>query len=245
MNGIDFQNKLDENEVTTDLGSRIDIVFSNYEYVYTGVYESLFSYHKPLFCEILCSENTLIARKNHNIDSRNNHNIDSRNNQNIDSSNNNFKSVIYHDKKITYSVKKNEIKRTESPQRCAMPIILKNRIHTKINGSTYTLDHNCAFDSITFGIKFVMKNFIFRNFVEQNYKHNFVKSLTTNIETNMQSIVNFYLKANIINKPSNGVLQKSMPLLPREFAASSKRIRFFIAIPRTCYRRDIETSSSR
>jgi hypothetical protein len=57
MKSIGFQNKLDINEITTELGTQIDIVFSNYDLVLPGVYESVFSYHKPIFCELLNNEN--------------------------------------------------------------------------------------------------------------------------------------------------------------------------------------------
>ncbi|XP_055600404.1 uncharacterized protein LOC129749455 [Uranotaenia lowii] len=52
LNRKNLFDKLVCNEPTTDLGSRLDIVFSNIRNISTGVYESYFSDHKPVFAII-------------------------------------------------------------------------------------------------------------------------------------------------------------------------------------------------
>jgi hypothetical protein len=48
---------------TTINNTQIDVVFSNHPFLYAGVYESVFSDHKPIFCEILRSEDETLRRK--------------------------------------------------------------------------------------------------------------------------------------------------------------------------------------
>jgi hypothetical protein len=42
--------------VTTNLRTQIDVIFSNMQFVRSGVYETYFSYHKPIFSKIYDSD---------------------------------------------------------------------------------------------------------------------------------------------------------------------------------------------
>jgi hypothetical protein len=42
--------------VTTNLGTQIDVIFSNMQFVRSGVYETYFSYHKPIYSKIYDSD---------------------------------------------------------------------------------------------------------------------------------------------------------------------------------------------
>lgn len=47
-----FKSALDESIVTTDYASQLDIIYINFEFFRSGVYDSYFSDHKPTFIEI-------------------------------------------------------------------------------------------------------------------------------------------------------------------------------------------------
>lgn len=52
MGEYGLKNKLNISEPTTNFNTQIDIIFSNIKNLKTGVYESYFSYHKPVFFQI-------------------------------------------------------------------------------------------------------------------------------------------------------------------------------------------------
>ncbi|XP_062709567.1 uncharacterized protein LOC134288515 isoform X1 [Aedes albopictus] len=52
MIGLSYVSKLPPTEATTILGSRLDVVYANFEYITAGVYECYFSDHKPIYCII-------------------------------------------------------------------------------------------------------------------------------------------------------------------------------------------------
>ncbi|XP_062705356.1 uncharacterized protein LOC134287489 [Aedes albopictus] len=54
-----YVSKLSPTEATTILGSRLDIVYANFENITAGVYECYFSDHKPIYC-IICSKQSCL-----------------------------------------------------------------------------------------------------------------------------------------------------------------------------------------
>lgn len=52
MNIYGFQTIFSESTITTDYASQLDVIFTNFDCMRFGVYESYFSDHKPVFLEI-------------------------------------------------------------------------------------------------------------------------------------------------------------------------------------------------
>lgn len=52
MGQMNFSNNMPNQESTTNYNTQIDVVFSNFDQLTSGSYESYFSDHKPIFCMI-------------------------------------------------------------------------------------------------------------------------------------------------------------------------------------------------
>lgn len=50
MKAFQMENKLSENDLTTDNNTQIDVIFANFKNIVAGTYESCFSDHKPIWC---------------------------------------------------------------------------------------------------------------------------------------------------------------------------------------------------
>jgi hypothetical protein len=216
---------------TTINNTQIDVVFSNHPYLYAGVYESVFSDHKPIFCEILQTEDETLRRKG----------LASLRKKSIGEISRGKKNVRPSKKEKEVSdvpVKKEKTtKRKSSPTRKDVPrkkktvptvptvqyssekSILNNSFVETVNINNvvteYILNCNCAFNSITFGFLHAMKNKLFDEALKLHYSYiqyfDLIRDLMQNVENTNLKILNYLLNSEIISNPDRqSVFSRSM-----------------------------------